>query len=513
MTEVRRLCPGSCETSLPQHPNYGSQMQSGSTGRRRYVDLDTCWGVPVATACITFLSCIALSSYGYLYVLLMEKHHVGREQAAWPQSALVASGGCAGLLVSVVQKKFAIYHITLLGGIMASAGVVASSFAPNIAWLSLTFGVIQGAGIGTTLLGVAMYLLLYFDKYKATVTAIKDVGTVVAGVAAVPWTSLLVKEYGLQGSLLLTGGFMIHIVPLVMLLKTPRPIQICQGKKESTMTMSSQQANADITPTVEIATELVIQKEQFVPSPNKKRLASSSSPPSVFTVFKWFPFSVLVLLQVIADYSIVTFMTTIVDYAGDKGAELERAKMIIMFTALGQAVGRVVVPLASDKISFSRSPIAVACLLAMAVCFGVITCVSAFEEIVVLACLAGVAQGYIQCIRPVLVADHVGMDRFSLCCGIAGLFGAPVCLSGPAILGFFRDKRGSYDRLYFMLAGLNLGVGMLFTVLVFQALLQRRRCPRKYEFPVSSLETTETEENTRLESPLSARTLRPAELR
>ncbi|XP_065296096.1 monocarboxylate transporter 12-like isoform X2 [Dermacentor albipictus] len=471
-------------------------MQSGSGGRRRYVDLDTCWGVPLATSCITFFSCIASSSYGYLYVLFMEKHHVGREKAAWPQTALAISGGCAGLLVSVVQKKFSIYHITLVGGLMASAGAMASSFAPNIAWLCLTFGVIQGAGIGTTLLGVLMYLLLYFDKYKATAIAIKDVGTVAAGVAGVPWTSLLVKEYGLQGSLLLTGGLMMHILPLVMLIKTPRPLQICQSDKDNAITLSSQQANGDSAPTVEIATKLVKQEERFAPFANKKRLASSSCTSNVFTVFKWFPFFVLVLLQVISDYGFSTFMTTIVDYTADKGAALERAKTVIMFTALGQAMGRVVVPLASDKISSSRSPIAVTCLLATAVCFTVIARVSGFEQVVALACVAGVAQGYIQCMRPVLVADHVGMDRFSLCCGIGGLVGAPVCLSGPAILGFFRDNRGSYDKLYFMLAGLNLGVGVLLTVLVFQAMIQRRCCGPKHVPSAPTLETKHVKETT-----------------
>ncbi|XP_049267634.1 monocarboxylate transporter 3-like [Rhipicephalus sanguineus] len=86
----------------------------------------------------------------------------------------------------MVQKKFSIYHITLAGGIVASAGLAGASFAPNIVWLSVTFGVVQGAGIGITLLGIAMYLLLYFDKYKATATAIKDIGTVAAGVAGVP---------------------------------------------------------------------------------------------------------------------------------------------------------------------------------------------------------------------------------------------------------------------------------------------------------------------------------------
>ncbi|KAL1443241.1 hypothetical protein MTO96_030359 [Rhipicephalus appendiculatus] len=304
----------SSESSVHQHPKYGTTKVNSLT-RRHCVELDTCWAVPVAAACITFLSCIVSSSYGYLYVLFMEELHVDREEAAWPQTALVISGGCVGLLVSVVQKKFSIYHITLVGGFITSAGVLVSSFAPNIAWLSVTFGVIQGAGVGTTLLGVAMYLLLYFDKYKATATAIKDIGTVAAGVAGVPWISLCVKKYGLQGSLLLSAGLILHILPLVMIMRTPRSFQICQG----------------------------------------------------------------------------------------------------------------------------------------------------------------VAQGYIHCIRPVLIADHIGLGQFSLCCGVGGLLGVPVSLAGPAVLGFFRDSRGSYDNLYIMLAGLNLGVAVLLAVLVFQAATRRRR--------------------------------------
>ncbi|KAL1466126.1 hypothetical protein MTO96_026860 [Rhipicephalus appendiculatus] len=119
-------------------------MRSTTERQRPFVDLDSCWCVPVAAACITFLSCIASSSYGFLYVLFMQKHELSREQAAWPQTSLVISGGCMGLLVSVVQKKFSIYHITLAGGIVASAGLAGASFAPNIVWLSITFGVLQG---------------------------------------------------------------------------------------------------------------------------------------------------------------------------------------------------------------------------------------------------------------------------------------------------------------------------------------------------------------------------------
>ncbi|KAL1443240.1 hypothetical protein MTO96_030358 [Rhipicephalus appendiculatus] len=128
---------------MRQHPKDRTTKVNSFT-RRHCVELDTCWAVPVAAACITFLSCILSSSYGYLYVLFMEELHVDREEAAWPQTALVISGGCVGLLVSIMQKKFSTCHITLVGGFITSAGVLASSFAPNIAWLSATFGVIQG---------------------------------------------------------------------------------------------------------------------------------------------------------------------------------------------------------------------------------------------------------------------------------------------------------------------------------------------------------------------------------
>lgn len=470
------MSPGSCESSLRNHPKYGTTELDGLTGRH-CAELDTCWVVPVAAACVTFLTCIASSSYGYLYVLFMEELHVDRENAAWPQTALTISGGCAGLLVSVVQKKFSIYHITLVGGFITSAGVLASSFAPDIAWLSVTYGVIQGTGVGTTLLGVAMYLLLCFDKFKATATAIKDIGTVAAGVAGVPWISLCVKKYGLRGSLLLSAGLIMHILPLVMLIKTPRPFPTRQSdEKTAKATHPGQPDPCSEQCAMKTAMNTLKQEVQLVSPSYGKRPSSSNCHLWMFCGFTLFPFIVVVLLQVVSDYTNGLFMTTIVDYSADKGVEVERAKSTLMFTFLGQAVGRIVMPLATDKISFSRSPIAVACLLATTVSYAIITRVSAFEEIVALSCLAGVAQGYIHCIRPVLVADHVGLGQFSLCCGVGGLVGVPVYLSGPAILGFFRDRRGSYDRLYIMLAGLNLGVAVLLTVLVFQATTKRRRC-------------------------------------
>ncbi|KAK8759745.1 hypothetical protein V5799_002623 [Amblyomma americanum] len=366
-------------------PEYGSKSSGGVLGKRRQVVVDSCWSVPIASACTAFLACLATSSYGYLYVLFIEEYGIKREQAAWPQSSLVIAAGCAG------------------------------------------------AGMGVALLGVAMYLLLYFDKYKATATAIKEIGTVAAGVTGVPMTSYFTAKYGLQGCLLLTGGVMLHILPVIMLIRNPHPYKTGAVKEEKD---KSDHRND--------ATEVCIGNGNKAPcaeSPGGSRQTISSpgtsadSSLNILSTFAMPAFYVVVLLQVISDYTFSTYTTTIVDYAVDKGTGLASAKKILVYNALGQAVGRVLLPFISDKIPFSRSPIAVTCFLAAAACLFAVPLVSAFEQIVALASVTGVAQGYILCIRPLITADHVGLARFSFCCGLGGLASIPVWLSGPIILG------------------------------------------------------------------------------
>ncbi|XP_077511344.1 monocarboxylate transporter 12-like isoform X2 [Amblyomma americanum] len=454
-------------------PEYGSKSSGGVLGKRRQVVVDSCWSVPIASACTAFLACLATSSYGYLYVLFIEEYGIKREQAAWPQSSLVIAAGCAGLLVSLVEQKLRLHQIALMGAVITSTGLMASAFAPNIAWLTVTFGVVQGAGMGVALLGVAMYLLLYFDKYKATATAIKEIGTVAAGVTGVPMTSYFTAKYGLQGCLLLTGGVMLHILPVIMLIRNPHPYKTGAVKEEND---KSDHRND--------ATEVCIGNGNKAPcaeSPGGSRQTISSpgtsadSSLNILSTFAMPAFYVVVLLQVISDYTFSTYTTTIVDYAVDKGTGLASAKKILVYNALGQAVGRVLLPFISDKIPFSRSPIAVTCFLAAAACLFAVPLVSAFEQIVALASLTGVAQGYILCIRPLITADHVGLARFSFCCGLGGLASIPVWLSGPIILGSFRDSMGSYKNLYFLIAGLNLLVATLLAMLVCSSLIQRRR--------------------------------------
>ncbi|XP_075744591.1 monocarboxylate transporter 9-like isoform X2 [Rhipicephalus microplus] len=111
---------------------------------RRPVPMDRCWSVPFASALSAFLLVLNSSCYGFLYVLFMKKYGINHAEAAWPASALVIAGSSVCLVVSALQDRLSVFHITLVGGLLASLGLIASTFTPTIAWMTFTFGVLHG---------------------------------------------------------------------------------------------------------------------------------------------------------------------------------------------------------------------------------------------------------------------------------------------------------------------------------------------------------------------------------
>ncbi|KAL1446407.1 hypothetical protein MTO96_044592 [Rhipicephalus appendiculatus] len=107
--------------------------------------LDRCWIVPFCEALSDFLLVMVSSCAGYIIVLLREKYGVNHERASWLASTMLIACCFSGLLVSQLQRKMSVYHISLMGACLASAGLVASAFAPNIAWMTFTFGIMYGA--------------------------------------------------------------------------------------------------------------------------------------------------------------------------------------------------------------------------------------------------------------------------------------------------------------------------------------------------------------------------------
>lgn len=449
----------------------GSLMTAPDLARRP-LPMDRCWSVPLSAALSGFLLVMNSSCYGFLYVLFMKKYEVNHASAAWPSSALVIAGSCVCIAVSAVQDNLSLYHITLLGGLLASLGLVASSFAPNIAWMTFTFGVLHGAGIGTALLGLSMYILVYFKRYSGTAFAIMWLCRAVSGMAGTQILWYLANAYGVEGCLLITGGLLLNVVPFTMFIKYPSPIRLRLWslnlrRREKTYTPVPHIPKKDGQLALPHSNEL---REKLPPT--ERPLATTSSFASIMSSLRCWPFYVVLCYSAMTDYIFVTFSSTVVAYGVDKGCPLKDSKQLVTYNSVGLLVGRLVIPFATDKLSSHRCPAAVACFLAAAICFAVLTQISAYPGLAATACVMGVAQGYVLCMKSVIVADHVGLECFTFCCGVGGLLSVPLWLSGPSVIGFFRDKNGSYDYFYFMLAALCLFHAVLLASLAWREVVR-----------------------------------------
>ncbi|XP_037512207.1 uncharacterized protein LOC119388934 [Rhipicephalus sanguineus] len=98
--------------------------------------------------------------------------------------------------------------------------------------------------------------------------------------------------------------------------------------------------------------------------------------------------------------------------------------------------------------------------------------VYAYEGVAALTFMHGLCKGTLLCLRAVLIAHLLGVDRSAACAGVTGVAIIPLSLVAPAILGSFRDGRGTYDGFYRMLAAINLLAALVFSVF---AVVNRRR--------------------------------------
>nr|XP_050028907.1 monocarboxylate transporter 12-like [Dermacentor andersoni] len=173
-------------------------------------------------------------------------------------------------------------------------------------------------------------------------------------------------------------------------------------------------------------------------------------------------FYVLLVAVIVGDLTTVEVFGTMVDYSLDKGIAVETAKHMITLSSIGQVAGRTVAPLVADCMPWTRRPLYSISFAVVSVCLIAMPHVSSFAAFVSLSSLVGACQGYILCIRYVLTAEFVGVERTAACSGIIGVAMVPVYLVSPKLVGIFRDASGSYDNYYRTLAAFNSAAAVLF---------------------------------------------------
>ncbi|XP_077511104.1 monocarboxylate transporter 12-like [Amblyomma americanum] len=437
--------------------------------------LDRLWSVPVAMAAAAFLLYIPQSSFGLFLVLFMDKFGVTREEASWPQSTASTVAHLSGILAFLLQRFLNNYRIVLLSTVLTAAAVVAAAFAKNMLLMTVALGVMYGFGYGLFTISSTVYTLPYFNKYQGVATSLKFSSWGLAGVIAPSVVTRLVDSYALNGAFLILGGLVMQTIPAVMLVKNPPSIRVWKKRPN---TYSVQRASTTSSSRVTTINGKISSRGTLPQSNHSERQKIEDNKKASFIhalgLFRMPAFYVLVIAAVAGDYVAIQFLSTIVDYGVDKGVALDKAKQLTAIASFGELAGRLVIPLLADVIPYCREPLYSISFFSLFGCMTAMPHVSSFPAVVALALVQGIAQGYAVCIKYILVAEYLGVERTSACFGAVGVVMIPLSLVTPMIIGLFRDSRGCYDDFYRMLGGASLAAALIFGVFALWSRVRRR---------------------------------------
>ncbi|CAD5115824.1 DgyrCDS4764 [Dimorphilus gyrociliatus] len=147
-----------------------------------------------------------LNTFSVLYVQIMKDFKEDNDsdlafRATWVGSLQISMTFFMAPIASILVDRFGIRPISFIGAILATSGMLLSSFMTKLGLLYLTYGLMTG--IGSSLVYTSSLVILghYFKKYLGVVNGIVACGSAIFTIILPFIVSPLLKNIGLKGTL------------------------------------------------------------------------------------------------------------------------------------------------------------------------------------------------------------------------------------------------------------------------------------------------------------------------
>ncbi|XP_019591090.2 monocarboxylate transporter 4 isoform X1 [Rhinolophus sinicus] len=200
----------------------GAVVDEGPTGIKAP---DGGWGWAVLLGCfvITGFSYAFPKAVSVFFKELMHEFGIGYSDTAWISSILLAMLYGTGPLCSVCVNRFGCRPVMLVGGLLASLGMVAASFCRSVIQLYLTTGVLTGLGLALNFQPSLIMLNRYFSKRRPMANGLAAAGSPVFLCVLSPLGQVLQDQYGWRGGFLILGGLLLNCCVCAALM---RPLEV-----------------------------------------------------------------------------------------------------------------------------------------------------------------------------------------------------------------------------------------------------------------------------------------------
>lgn len=156
-------------------------------------------------------------SYSVFRVALERVFEIGATESGLPYMVALAS---YAVFMFITGKYIDRYHprtLLLLGGFLVAFGWILSAFVTSIMALTITYGLISGAGVGVAY-GVPMAVIAkWFPDKKGLAVGMVLIGFGLSPLITAPIARYLVQQYGVMQTFLILGIIFAILIPLLAL--------------------------------------------------------------------------------------------------------------------------------------------------------------------------------------------------------------------------------------------------------------------------------------------------------
>ncbi|XP_033731826.1 monocarboxylate transporter 4-like [Pecten maximus] len=373
-----------------------------------------------------FVSLGMVTSFGVMYSELRDQFGSGAAETSWVASLssglLLVIGPAAGIL----EKRFGCRVVAMTGSTLIGVGMVASTFAPSLYWLFLTYGVITGVGFGMAHLVATVTVNLTFDKRRSVAIAIGSSGSG-CGNIAIPWlTTVWLEEYGWRQTFLLLAGIGIQGLVCGAIIGNVQTSGEPRGNHQNVDTIDHTPLRAAVTKVLKTKAFLIFAVSGFC------------------TALAYFVPHVM-----------------IPELAKNRGLSSTDVALIFTVSGVSSILGRILIGFIVDILHISRI-----WTLSIALFIGGIStigCAFVYDKWLFIGygVILGVFTGTFGFLQSVIVVDLLGTKLLGIGFGFLTLFHGIAVIIGPPIAGWISDITHD-NTVSFVYAGCLFCVGSFF---------------------------------------------------
>ncbi|XP_054718143.1 monocarboxylate transporter 10-like [Uloborus diversus] len=405
-----------------------------------------------------------MNCFGVLYVKLKEKFEESHEEAAfvtsWVGSVSIGMTFLLSPVASILTDKLGIRTTAFIGGLMATAGMLISSFVPSLELLYLTYGVLLGSGASLAYTPSLVVLGHYFHRRLGFVNGLVTAGSSVFTMVMPLLLTYLLDTIELSATLQILSLVMGSLMVCAL---TFRPLNVQHQR--------------------------ITEKDAHNSDESLESEASCCGKCLVTSIWKNKKYLLWVFAIPTALFGYFVPYVHLVAHVKDI---LPEANGEILVTCIGltSGIGRIVFGKLADFPSVNRIMLQQAAFLSIGILTMVLVFARHFAFLVVVCLFLGLFDGcFISLLGPIAF-DVVGQKGASQAIGfLLGFCSIPLTV-GPPVAGLLYDHMKNYN-VAFLAAGVPPIVGALLLCLI-------------HRLPEPEEDILDNQENTKAPVPISS---------